>query len=229
MREIVLDTETTGLDPYSGHRVVEIGCVELVNHVRTGNVFHAYLNPERDMPPEAERVHGLSATFLADKPLFKAIAGAFLEFLGDSKLVIHNAAFDMKFLNAELESLDLARLDDARAIDTVIMARQKFPGQPASLDALCRRFSIDLSSRTKHGALLDAELLSDVYLELCGGRQSALVLHEDAPAESDDLQDLRFADGSSMPARSFAITEEERAAHKAMLAKLDDPLWLKQG
>lgn len=226
MREIVLDTETTGLDPYSGHRIVEIGCVELMNHVRTGNVFHTYLNPERDMPPEAERVHGLSAAFLADKPLFKAVAGSMLEFLGDSQLVIHNAAFDLKFLNAELETLNLPRIADARAVDTVIMARQKFPGQPASLDALCRRFNIDLSTRTKHGALLDAELLSDVYLELRGGRQSALVLHEEQAAKSS-AEDLRFADASIVPARHFPPSDEERAAHKALIAKLDDPVWLK--
>lgn len=228
MREIVLDTETTGLDPYSGHRVVEIGCVELMNHVRTGNVFHSYLNPERDMPPEAERVHGLSASFLADKPLFRAVASSFLEFLGDSQLVIHNAAFDLKFLNAELETLDLPRIADARAVDTVIMARQKFPGQPASLDALCRRFNIDLSSRTKHGALLDAELLSDVYLELRGGRQSALVLHEDVGVSSS-VEDLRFAGESLIAPRSFPPSDEERAAHKAMCAKLDDAQWLKNG
>lgn len=226
MREIVLDTETTGLDPYSGHRIVEIGCVELMNHVRTGNVFHTYLNPERDMPPEAERVHGLSATFLADKPLFKAVAGSFLEFIGESQLVIHNAAFDMKFINAELETLNLPRLADARATDTVLMARQKFPGQPASLDALCRRFNIDLTSRTKHGALLDAELLADVYLELRGGRQSALVLQAEAAANSS-VEDLRFADANMVPARNFPPSDEERAAHKALIAKLDDPIWAK--
>lgn len=224
MREIVLDTETTGLDPYSGHRIVEIGCVELINHVRTGNVFHTYLNPERDMPPEAERVHGLSASFLADKPLFKAVAGAFLEFIGESKLVIHNAAFDMKFINAELETLSLIRIPDERAIDTVIMARQKFPGQPASLDALCRRFNIDLTSRTKHGALLDAELLADVYLELRGGRQSALLLHAENSA-GVTAEDLQFVGAGVVTPRSFPISDEERAAHKAMLSKLDNPLW----
>lgn len=226
MREIVLDTETTGLDPYSGHRIVEIGCVELMNHVRTGNVFHTYLNPERDMPPEAERVHGLSSSFLADKPLFKAVAGSFLEFIGESQLVIHNAAFDMKFINAELETLNLPRLVDTRATDTVLMARQKFPGQPASLDALCRRFNIDLASRTKHGALLDAELLADVYLELRGGRQSALVLQAEAAA-NNNVEDLRFADADRMPARSFPPSDEERAAHKALVAKLEDPIWAK--
>jgi DNA polymerase III subunit epsilon len=165
MREIALDTETTGLDPSSGHRVVEIGCVELMGHVRTGNHFHTYLNPERDMPREAENIHGLSSTFLADKPLFKTIARAFLEFIGDDPLIIHNAAFDLKFLNAELNALDLPLIEFARATDTVLIARRMFPGSPANLDALCKRFNIDTSARTKHGALLDAELLADVYLE----------------------------------------------------------------
>jgi DNA polymerase III subunit epsilon len=171
MREIALDTETTGLDPSSGHRVVEIGCVELMGHVRTGNHFHTYLNPERDMPREAENIHGLSSTFLADKPLFKTIARAFLEFIGDDPLIIHNAAFDLKFLNAELNALDLPLIEFARATDTVLIARRMFPGSPANLDALCKRFNIDTSARTKHGALLDAELLADVYLELKGGKR----------------------------------------------------------
>lgn len=224
MREIALDTETTGLDPFSGHRVVEIGCVEMVNHVRTGNVFHAYLNPERDMPREAENVHGLSAQFLADKPLFKAIAGAFLTFIGDAPLVIHNAAFDLKFLNAELDWAGHPAIEPARAIDTVIMARQKFPGQPANLDALCRRFNIDLSERSKHGALLDAELLCDVYLELRGGRQSSLGLAAEAAAILSE-HDLAFTGHTDMPVRSFAISNEEQAAHEAMLEKIKNPLW----
>jgi len=224
MREIVLDTETTGLDPYSGHKVVEIGCIELINHVRTGNHFHCYLNPEREMPPEAERIHGLSGEFLKDKPVFKTIAAAFLEFIGDSQLVIHNAAFDMKFINAELEHAGFAALEMNRALDTVLMARQKFPGQPASLDALCKRFSIDLSARTKHGALLDSELLSDVYLELRGGRQAALLLkqeEEQATAESD----LAFTGHTDIPVRHFPPTAEELAAHKTMLEKIKNPIW----
>lgn len=226
MREIVLDTETTGLDPYSGHRIVEIGCVELENHIRTGNVFHTYLNPERDMPPEAEQVHGLSAQFLSDKPLFKAVAATFLEFIGDSKLVIHNARFDMKFLNAELEMLGLPTLDFDRAIDTVLIARQKYPGQPASLDALCRRFNIDLSSRDKHGALLDAELLSDVYLELCGGRQQALMLKEEASL-STGKESLSVSRTEIVVARQFPPSDEELAAHKVLVEKLTNPLWKK--
>ncbi|MFM9891076.1 MAG: DNA polymerase III subunit epsilon, partial [Rickettsiales bacterium] len=171
MREICLDTETTGLDPFSGHRIVEIGAVEMINQVRTGNHFHVYLNPERDMPREAENIHGLSISFLSDKPKFREVARSFLEFIGDDKLVIHNAAFDLKFLNAELDVARLPTIDAARATDTVLIARKKFPGSPANLDALCKRFSIDTSARTKHGALLDAELLAEVYLELRGGRQ----------------------------------------------------------
>ncbi len=198
MREIVLDTETTGLDPFSGHRIVEIGCIELINHVRTGNYFHTYLNPERDMPREAEAVHGLSIEFLKDKPKFAEIAGSFLEFIGNDPLVIHNAAFDMKFINAELAVAKRPEVDFARAIDTVLMARQKFPGQPASLDALCKRFSIDLSARTKHGALLDSELLSDVYLELLGGRQSSLGLVADAGA-AKNVAAIAFTGHTDIP------------------------------
>lgn len=225
MREIVLDTETTGLDPYAGHKVVEIGCVELINHVRTGNHFHAYLNPQRDMPAEAERVHGLSAQFLSDKPLFKTIAASFLEFIGDSPLVIHNAAFDMKFINAELESAGLAALEMGRALDTVLMARQKFPGQPASLDALCKRFAIDLSARTKHGALLDSELLADVYLELRGGRQAALLLKQEEEAAQGQGNDVVFTGHTDIPARSFPPTAEELAQHRTMLEKIKNPIW----
>lgn len=225
MREIVLDTETTGLDPASGHRLVEIGCVELDNHIRTGNFFHAYLNPERDMPREAENVHGLSAAFLADKPLFKNVAPAFLEFIGEAPLVIHNAAFDMKFLNAELDMLGLKLLPMDRAIDTVFMARKQFPGQPASLDALCKRFNIDLAARTKHGALLDAELLADVYLELRGGRQSTLgLVKQSASAEAAEVV-LSFTGHTSIPERHFPPSAEELAAHQNMLNKLKNPLW----
>lgn len=225
MREIALDTETTGLDPYSGHRVVEIGCVEMVNHVATGNVFHVYLNPERDMPPEAERVHGLTSQFLADKPLFKTIANAFLAFIGESKLVIHNAAFDLKFLNAELEKEDFPLIDANRAIDTVLIARQKYPGQPASLDALCKRFNIDLTRRTKHGALLDAELLADVYLELKGGRQSALLLRKEFEIEEEEAAGIGFRGHTAIPERHFPASAEEKAAHLALLEKIKNPIW----
>lgn len=230
MREIALDTETTGLDPASGHRVVEIGCVEMIGHVRTATHFHTYLNPERDMPREAENIHGLSSQFLKDKPVFKTIARAFLEFIGDSPLVIHNAGFDLKFLNYELNVLDLPLIDAARATDTVLIARKMFPGSPANLDALCKRFNIDTSVRTKHGALLDAELLADVYLELKGGRQSSLL---GKPAEGTDTHhaprathhDLTFTGHTDIPIRHFPPTSEELAAHKAMVDKLKKPLW----
>lgn len=229
IREIALDTETTGLDPNSGHRIVEIGAVEMMGHVRTGSHFHTYLNPERDMPPEAERIHGLSAAFLKDKPTFKVVARAFLEFVGDAPLVIHNAAFDLKFLNYELDQLGLPSFAPARATDTVLMSRKMFPGSPANLDALCKRFGIDLSARTKHGALLDAELLADVYLELKGGRQSSLLAKPAASPNHESRttspEPLAFSGHTDIPARQFPPTSEELAAHKAMLAKLKNPLW----
>lgn len=224
MREIVLDTETTGLDPFSGHRVVEIGCVELFNHVRTGNYFHTYLNPERDMPREAENVHGLSEAFLKDKPKFASVAGAFLEFVADSPLIIHNAAFDMKFINAELAVAGKREIDFGRAVDTVLIARKRFPGQPASLDALCKRFNIDLSARTKHGALLDAELLSDVYLELLGGRQASLTLAQQEQANGGGSV-LAFSGHTDIPHRQFPPSLDERAAHELMVKKLKNPIW----
>lgn len=222
MREIVLDTETTGLDPDSGHRLVEIGCVELINHVRTGNYFHTYLNPERDMPAEAEQVHGLSGEFLKDKPLFRIVAGSFLEFIAEAPLVIHNASFDLKFLNAELNALGHSLIDAERAIDTVLLARQKFPGQPANLDALCRRFAIDLTARHKHGALLDAELLAEVYLELLGGRQSTLGLVAEQEAQ---MPGIIFSGHTDIPHRHFPPSLEEQAAHETMLEKIKNPLW----
>ncbi len=223
-REIVLDTETTGIDPASGHRIVEIGCIELVGGARSGEVFHTYLNPERDMPAEAERVHGLSAAFLRDKPLFSERVELFLEFIGDSPLVIHNAGFDMRFINAELQRLGFPPLPMERAIDTVLIARKKFPGSPASLDALCKRFEIDLSARTKHGALLDAELLAEVYVELLGGKQVTLALD----GNTDNTAQIAAGDipeRSALPARAFPVSEEELRAHAEMLAKLKKPLW----
>ena len=226
MREIVLDTETTGFDPATGHRVVEIGCVELMNHVRTGEHFHVYLNPERDMPEEAFNVHGLSEEFLSDKPLFADVAQAFCDFIGDSKLIIHNADFDMKFLNWELKAIGQPVMPRERALDTVAMARKRFPGSPVSLDALCRRFGIDNSNREKHGALLDSELLADVYLELIGGREPGLALassRQAAVAAEAETVVVRQA----RPPRPHAATEEERAAHGEFVAKLTDALWLK--
>jgi DNA polymerase III subunit epsilon len=223
MREITLDTETTGLDPDAGHRIVEIGCVEMFGRIRTGKSFHRYLDPERDMPAEAERIHGLSADFLRGKPKFRDIAGELIEFLGDAPLVIHNAGFDMKFLNFELQRCGYAILPLDRAFDTVMVARQRYPGAPASLDALCKRFEIDLSARAYHGALLDAELLADVYLELMGGRQEGLVL------ETVSIETVTAtASGYAIPQRRFLPSEEELAAHAAFIAALPDALWLKQ-
>lgn len=222
MREIILDTETTGLDPAAGHRIVEIGCVEAINHIPTGKSWHQYVNPERDMPEEAFRVHGLSTAFLADHPVFATIADAFLAFIGDARLVIHNASFDMKFLNAELALLGYAPLDAARAVDTVALARRRYPGAQVSLDALCRRFEIDLSAREKHGALLDAELLAEVYLELRGGRQPNLELA--ATAISRDSGPAT-ASRPVRPPRPHAPSDSERAAHAELVAALAEPIW----
>ena len=225
MREIVLDTETTGLDARGGDRLVEIGCLELVNHIPTGNHFHVYINPERPMSEDAFRVHGLGDDFLADKPLFAAIADDFLAFIADAPLVIHNAAFDIGFINAELARIEREPLPLERAIDTVRIARTKFPGAQASLDALCKRFNIDNSSRTKHGALLDAELLAEVYLELVGGRQQGLGL----AGTDNDPQALSLVPtrrGPARPPRPHAPLAEEAAAHAAFIKKLKEPIWL---
>ena len=224
MREIVLDTETTGLDPASGHRVVEIGAIEMLNMVPTASRFQRYLNPERDMPPEAEAVHGLSLEFLADKPLFAEVAAEFLEFVGDSRLVIHNAAFDLGFLNAELARAGYARLENA-FVDTVAIARRKYPGAPASLDALCKRFEIDNSARDFHGALLDAQLLAEVYIELSGGKQADLGL---AGSGAGDGAAMLTPTGPVRPARPHQPSAAELAAHGEFLAKLKDPLWLRR-
>ncbi len=225
-REIVLDTETTGLEPDEGHRLVEIGCVELANHLPTGNTYQVYLNPMRDVPAEAARVHGLTTEFLKDKPLFTEAVGAFLDFIGEATLVIHNAAFDMKFINAELKSAGFQKIPMTRVIDTLPMAREKFPGQPANLDALCRRFNIDLSERKLHGALLDSELLSEVYLELIGGRQHGLGL-EDARAKKQSLELNARIKRQKRPARTFKPSKEEITAHEELLDKLTEPLWRK--
>jgi DNA polymerase-3 subunit epsilon len=223
MREVVLDTETTGLSPENGDRVVEIGCLELANHMATGRTYRCYVNPEITMPSAAQDVHGLSDEFLADKPLFAAIVDDFLAFVGDDPLIIHNAVFDMGFINAELRRIGKPPLPATQAVDTVSMARQRFPGAPASLDALCRRFSIDNSARTLHGALLDAELLAEVYLELCGGRQPGLVLEAD-----DAVSDATGAiERIARQPRSFALSDAERAAHQKFMANLTDPIWNK--
>jgi len=223
MREIVLDTETTGFDPQQGHRVVEIGCIELINHLPTGNTFHKYINPERDMPAEAFAVHGLGEDFLRGQPLFADVVEDLIEFLGDeAPIIAHNAEFDMRFVNFELGRCGLAKLPMTRAIDTVTMARSKFPGAPASLDALCKRFNIDNGSRTLHGALLDAQLLAEVYLELIGGRQPDLML-----AAGGD-EDLALAvEIVHRPARTHAPSEAELAAHADFLKKITNPIWLR--
>ena len=227
MRELVLDTETTGFEPFDGDRIVEIGAVELWNHVPTGKTYHQYINPQRDMPNAAFEVHGLGNEFLADKPLFKDIAQDFTDFVGTDKMVIHNAAFDMKFLNAELGWLNYPKMPMSQAIDTLMIARRKFPGSPASLDALCRRFGINNSNRVLHGALLDSEILAEVYLELIGGRQPDFGLNTSAGQKTETVsQDWRpMPREKSLPDR---ITETEIAAHAAFVDALgDDALWKK--
>jgi DNA polymerase-3 subunit epsilon len=223
MREIVLDTETTGLDPAAGHRIVEIGCVELINHLPSGRTLHHYINPERSMPSEAFAVHGLSEEFLAQHPPFAAVAAEVVDFLGEDRLVIHNAEFDMKFLNAEFRRLDYAVLPAGRAFDTVALARRRFPGSPASLDALCRRFAIDNTAREKHGALLDAQLLASVYLELIGGRQPGLALAATAVNDAAEETVIRVRD--PRPPRPHAPTAEEQTAHAAFLQQITKPIW----
>lgn len=224
MREVVFDTETTGLDPGSGHRVVEIGCVELINHLPTGRTYQVFLNPQRAMTSDAFAVHGLSDEFLSRQKLFAEIADDFLEFMGDSAVVAHNAAFDMGFVNAELRLAKRSAFRPSKVIDTVGMARRKFPGAQASLDALCRRFGIDLSERSKHGALLDAELLAEVYLELVGGRQPALTLSAKVGTAADAA--LEKAE-KVWPPRPHTPSVEELAAHKAFIATLQTPIWLR--
>lgn len=219
MREIVLDTETTGLNPFDGHRIVEIGAVELWHQVPTGRTFHQYINPERQMPEEAFNVHGLSDAFLADKPVFTDIARAFLDFIRDSNLIIHNASFDMAFLNAELGWAGLPRIPDAQAIDTLDIARRRFPGSPASLDALCRRFGIDNSMREKHGALLDSEILADVYLELIGGKQPDFAL-EQGSSTSKIVADSDWRPPPRPRPLPPRVTEAELAAHAAFVEEL---------
>lgn len=222
VREIVLDTETTGLDPEQGHRLVEVAGVELINHVPTGNNFHSYVNPERDMPEEAFRVHGLSAEFLSGYPMFAEVAGPLLEFLADSRLVIHNAQFDLRFLNAELRRLGLEPLPALRAVDTLALAQRRFPGSPNNLDALCRRFGVDATARTLHGALLDCQLLAEVYLHLLGGRQADLGL---ATVVRRTVVSRTVTRVARAP-RPHAPSEAEAAAHAALVAKLgDDAVW----
>lgn len=227
MREIVLDTETTGFDPKTGDRIVEIGAVELMGHMATGKTFHEYINPERGMPDEAFQVHGLGDDFLRDKPKFAAVGQAFLDFVGDSKMIIHNAAFDMKFLNFELAKMGLRQLPWEQAVDTLAIARKKFPGSPSSLDALCRRFGIDNGARTLHGALLDSEILAEVYLELIGGKQPDFGLSTRVEPKQGEVSTEWTSRPRPVPLPN-RITEKEIAAHAEFVGKLGgDAVWLK--
>jgi len=231
MREVIFDTETTGLDPKTGDRMVEIGCIEMIDRVETGRTFHAYFNPERDMPPEAERVHGLSAAFLATKPRFAETADELLAFLGDAPLVAHNAGFDFGFLNNELERIGRAPISMERMVDTVAIARKKHPGAKLSLDALCTRYGIDRSHRVKHGALLDAELLAQVYVELTGGRQIGLGLADaaDTPGASPITPNAPWhrpiSDKPRREPRHHAASPEELERHRAFIAGIENAIW----
>lgn len=222
MIEIIFDTETTGFDPSSGDRLVEIGCVEVFNRIPTGRNFHRYINPERDMPPAAFAVHGLSEEFLRQQPVFAEVVADFLDFVAAAPLVAHNAEFDMKFINAELGRLGFPAFPRSRAVDTLVLARQKFPGAPATLDALCKRFNIDNSSRTKHGALLDAELLAEVYLELTGGRQVGLALMSEEGPKAVTGQPVERLYRAPRPHQP---SEEELAGHEAFVAKISGAIW----
>lgn len=223
MREIVLDTETTGLDALRGDRLVEIGCVEMFNHMPTGQTYHVYINPERDMPQEAFAVHGLSSEFLADKPLFATVAEDFLTFIGDAPLIIHNASFDIGFINMELDRVKRTIIPRERLVDTLLLARRKHPGVSNRLDDLCSRYAIDNSRRTKHGALLDAELLAEVYIDLIGARQSSLILAETRTTSVRVVEvERRVREAPLLP----RVTPQEIEAHRAFVATLgDNPLW----
>lgn len=226
MREIVFDTETTGLDPKTGDRVVEIGMIELINHIPTGNTFHRYINPQRSMPAEAYRVHGLDDAFLADKPLFPAIAEDLLTFVEDARLIAHNSDFDLAFLNFELGQCGHPLVPDERVVDTLMLARRRHPAGPNSLDALCNRYQIDTSRRTLHGALLDAELLAEVYIELIGGRQATLVLGEEPEAPTLAVAHRVVDFGERPVPRAFTIGGEELAGHRTMVDSLgDNAIW----
>ncbi len=222
-REIVLDTETTGLDPELGDRIVEIGAVELVNYLPTGKTYHQYINPERDMPIDAYRVHGLSEEFLAEYPLFDDIAEKFCDFIKDSPLVIHNASFDFKFINSEFKKLGLPRLESERMVDTLSIAQKRFPGAPVSLDALCRRFGVDTSARTLHGALLDSKLLAECYLHLVGGRQTNFALEvSNCTIEQREEIHRVFREPRIFPAKS-----DEIERHQTFIESIDNPIWLR--
>ncbi len=226
MREIVFDTETTGFEPAEGHRLVEIGCIEMIDGMVTDNVYHVYINPERDVPADAVAVHGITTEYLRNKPVFAEEVGNFLDFIGeDSVLVSHNSIFDMGFINYELNMLGFDPISNKRVVDTLQIAREKFPGSPASLDALCRRFEIDNSNRELHGALLDAELLAEVYIELSGGKQRALDLAADL-VKNDDSVIVKTR--VQRTPRVIEVSKSLQSAHQEFLEKFDDPLWLKQ-
>ncbi|MCE3255112.1 MAG: polymerase epsilon subunit [Rickettsiaceae bacterium] len=226
MREICLDTETTGLDPKDGHRIIEIGCIEIIGKVRTGKSFHVYINPEREVPEEAVKIHGITGEFLKDKPKFLEVVKDFLAFIADSKLVIHNAGFDMKFINHHLRGCNLEIIERGNVVDTLEIARNKFPGAGNSLDALCKRFSIDASRRVKHGALLDAELLADIYIELMGGNQISMFDIGFEAKKTIQKDDKISTDSSSYPERKFPLNEEEIKAHKDFILKnFKENLW----
>ena len=227
MREIVLDTETTGLSPLEGHRIIEIGALEMINHVPTGKTFHIYINPEREIEADAIAVHGITNERLANEPVFADIIDDFINFIGDSKLVIHNAPFDMGFINAEFEKCGRPALPQDRAIDTLVIARRKFPGGQASLDALCRKFGIDNSHRDLHGAMVDTDLLADVYIELLGGKQPGLSLTADdqAKAQMETPGTIPQAGKTHRAARSFPPSADEIKAHQDFVDGLNDPLW----
>ncbi len=227
MRELCLDIETTGLNPKEGHKIIEIACVELVNKVKTGNFFHTYVNPRRDVPQEAFAIHGISTDFLKDKPIFDHVVHKFLDFIKDTPVVIHNAAFDTKFINYELSILGLQPLNMGLVKDSLLMARAKFPGSPASLDALCKRFNIDLSRRTKHGALLDTELLADVYIELMGGAQVGFGFEKKSEKKVEETV-LNVANivRRTIPRREFPVSAEDLALHKSFIEKnIKNSLW----
>lgn len=227
MREIVLDTETTGFKPEEGHRIIEIGCVELINHVATDNHFHVYVNPEREIPEEATRVHGITDERVANEPIFDAVVEGFLEFIGSDPIVAHNASFDAHFLNWELVLAGKPKLSN-EIVDTLAIARRKFPGAPATLDALCRRFGVDNSGRTFHGALLDAQLLAEVYLELLGGRQAGLDLSARPVATRAGAAGPATGPRLLRPPRPHAPTPEELEAHVTMVAALKNPVWTRE-
>lgn len=228
MREIVLDTETTGFDPENGDRIIEIGCVELINHIPTGKHLQLYINPEREIPAEAIAIHGITNEFVKDKPTFAQVYTEFTEFVKDAILVIHNAEFDMKFINHELKKVGHPPIGWNLVLDTLAMARKAFPGSPANLDALCRRFGIDNTERTYHGALLDSELLAEVYLELLGGRQHGLSLLSGGAGGESGAGAKKIERPFREP-REFAVNEDEIKAHEALLEELSDPLWKKLG